>query len=114
MYARALALATRGVPTLKSIDRITAALRLVVAALDLPFPDVRISAATALTPFLGHRFPRIRAATAEAVYLALSEGEKADEMDPELEEALLETSWTQEVEAGVGARVAELVKLHVE
>lgn len=114
MYARALALATRGVPTLKSIDRITAALRLVVAALNLPFPPVREVASAALPPFLAHRFPRIRAAAAETTYLALQEGEGADEIDPELEEILLETNWGEEADAELAARVAKLVGLHLE
>lgn len=112
VYSRALALANRGVGTLKSIDRITAAMRVTVSALDLPHPDVRAAAAAALPPFLGHRFPRIRSASAEALYLALSEGERGDEMDPELEEALLETCWTDEV-GDVPAKVAELVSVHV-
>lgn len=113
LFARALALANRGVGTLKSIDRITAAMRLTVAALDLPHPEVRAGAAAALPPFLGHRFPRIRSASAETLYLALSEGERGDEMDPELEETLLETCWTDEVPADTPARVAEFVKIHV-
>jgi len=107
VYARALALAARGIPTLKSIDRITAAMRVVVACLSLPSEfTTRTKAVDALAPLLAHRFPRIRAMTAEAVYLFLSI--ELDELDPELEECLLETAWAQE--EGV-ARAPEAVEM---
>ncbi|BEJ12462.1 hypothetical protein CspHIS471_0209220 [Cutaneotrichosporon sp. HIS471] len=109
-YARAVSLATRGVPTLRSIYRITAALRLVVSALTLPFAEVRTTAAAALPPFLAHRFPRIRAATAESLYLALQE---EGDVEPELEEILLETSWAVEANTVLATHVAELVGVHV-
>ncbi|GMK59904.1 hypothetical protein CspeluHIS016_0901210 [Cutaneotrichosporon spelunceum] len=109
-YSRALSLAARGVPTLRSIDRITAALRLVVASLTLPFAAVRAAAAAALPPFLAHRFPRIRVAAAESVYLAL---EDEGDIEPELEEILLETSWTEDADAELATRVAELVSVRV-
>ncbi|CAK9785549.1 ARM repeat-containing protein [Cutaneotrichosporon oleaginosum] len=107
VYTRALSLATRGVPAFKSIDRITAALRLVVATLTLPFDRVQTAAAAALPAFLAHRFPRIRAAAAESTYLAL---EEEGELDPELEEMLLETNWAEEADAEAAGRVAELVR----
>lgn len=95
-YSRILALGSRGVVTLKSMDRLLAAMRVVVACLDLPpaYPNTRLKAADSLRPFLSHRFPRIRAQTAEAIYLHLSE--VSDELDPELEELLLETAWTED------------------
>lgn len=60
LYSRALALAARGASQIKSIDRLTAAMRVVVASLVLPFDGVRAKAADALLPFLAHRFPRVR------------------------------------------------------
>lgn len=107
---RALALAMRGVGVLKSIERIGAGMRVVVAALALPYPLLRVKAAGALEPLLVHRFPRIRAMTAEAVYLLLSE---EDEVEGELEEALLETSWTGEEASEAGPRVVVLLHEHV-
>lgn len=59
---------------------------------------------------LSHRFPRIRAMCAEQLYLALSEAIE-DEMNPRLEEDLLETEWTGdgalEKAEGVAGLVAE-------
>ncbi|TXT16051.1 hypothetical protein VHUM_00554 [Vanrija humicola] len=60
LYSRALALAARGASQIKSIDRLTAAMRVVVASLVQPFDGVRAKAADALLPFLAHRFPRVR------------------------------------------------------
>lgn len=91
-----------------------------MSALTLPFPSVRGAALDALPMFLAHRFPRVRhprlrrrradpwpqtrAMTAEHLYLTLSAIE--DEMEPDLEDVLLETSWTDE---GVGEAEAERV-----
>jgi hypothetical protein len=107
-YLRALSLATRGVPTLKSIDRIAAAMRVVVASLSLPPAfSARAKAIDALPAFLGHRFPRIRSITSEAIYLHLSE---LDEIDPQLEELLLETSWAEEEGIERAPQVAEMLR----
>lgn len=59
--------------------------------------------------FLAHRFPRIRAMTAEQLYLKLSE----DDVEPDLEEALLETSWTEPEALDVASRVGALLKAHL-
>lgn len=107
-HTTALALSTRGLSTIRSIDRLTAALGVVAMSLTLPFPAVRAKAAAALPQLLGHRFPRVRGIAAEKVYLALSE-----EMDPELEEVLLETTWTGEV-SDLPDRVGRLVAAMVD
>lgn len=60
--------------------------------------------------FLTHRFPRIRAVTAEQLYLKLSE----DDVDPDLEEVLLETSWTDEGVADEAAKVTALLRTTLE
>ncbi|KAL7418710.1 hypothetical protein Q5752_006393 [Cryptotrichosporon argae] len=86
----AVALAVRGVKSVKSVDRIAASMRLVVAA-----TKVELSAVDALPLFLAHRFPRIRTMTAEALYLVLAEAD--DDVAPALEEVLLETAWTDDV-----------------
>lgn len=48
--------------------------------------------------------------TSEALYLALSEGE----IDPELEELLLETTWGSDEAMAVSPKVVELVRQQVE
>lgn len=101
---RSLALATRGLTTIRSIERLTSALGVIAASLNLPFAAVRTKAASAIPAILGHRFPRIRGIGAEKIYLTLSERE----MDPELEELILETTWTDDVD-DQPAKVAELV-----
>lgn len=58
----------------------------------------------AIEAFLTHRFPRIRAVTAEQLYLKLSE----DDVDPDLEEVLLETAWTDD---GVNEEVTKVTAL---
>jgi hypothetical protein len=65
-----------------------------------------VKAAEAIEPFLAHRFPRIRAVTAEQLYLKLSE----DDVDPDLEEILLETEWTNEGAPEAAAKAIELLK----
>jgi hypothetical protein len=60
----------------------------------------------AIGAFLTHRFPRIRAVTAEQLYLRLSE----DDVDPDLEEILLETSWTDDGAAEEAAKVTILLR----
>jgi hypothetical protein len=48
----------------------------------------------------------MRALAAELLYLKLSE----DDVDPELEEALLETSWTEPEAANEATRVSSLLR----
>ncbi|WVQ76181.1 hypothetical protein IAR50_005840 [Cryptococcus sp. DSM 104548] len=109
-----LALATKGSASIKSIERISVAMRLVAATLSGPLA-VRSKAITYLPLYLNHRFPRIRAITSEELYLALSQVEDADDMDEELEEILLETEWvaTDAGEDGVdlGERAGRVVEL---
>jgi hypothetical protein len=110
-YARILGLAARGVPTLKSIDRIAAGMRATLACVSLPPSfETRARAADGLAPFLAHRFPRIRAMTAEALYLVLAE----DDVEPELEEALLETHWAEEEGVSRAPDVVEMLKSSLE
>lgn len=57
--ARLLGLAARGLTTLKSIDRLVAAMRVIVALFALPYPDVKRRAAGFVGSLLCHRFPRV-------------------------------------------------------
>ncbi|KAL1413220.1 hypothetical protein Q8F55_000973 [Vanrija albida] len=110
LYSRALALAARGASQIKSIDRLTAAMRVVVASLVLPFDGVRAKAADALLPFLAHRFPRIRMLTSEALYTTLTTD---GDIDEELEEVVLETEWTAPDGVDEAPRVVQLVREHL-
>lgn len=69
-------------------------------------PAVQAKAIDSLELFLSHRFPRMRAITAEQLYLKLSE----DDVEPELEELLLETSWTDSDAAEQAGPVARLLR----
>ncbi|ORY25084.1 armadillo-type protein [Naematelia encephala] len=101
--SKILALACRSIGQIKSIERLIATMKLVVAAL-VANTQLKVTAIKHLQLFLAHRFPRIRVLSAEHLYLVLSEAE--DEIDPELEDVLLETSWIDE---NVGSEEAETV-----
>jgi hypothetical protein len=77
-----------------------------IALLPLRIPTCQEKVIDAIGSFLTHRFPRIRAVTAEQLYLKLSE----DDVDPDLEEALLETSWTDEGVTDEAAKVTALLR----
>jgi len=96
--AQIIAVASRGIAQTKSIERISAAMKLATSSI-LLHSDASLEA---LPLFLAHRFPRIRAMTSEQLYLTLS----TDDIEHELEEILLETSWTDK---GVGAEEAAKV-----
>ncbi|CAE6461319.1 unnamed protein product [Rhizoctonia solani] len=85
----ALGLAGKGAERLKNVERITAAMKVVVDFVALP-PTAN-SASKYVEPFLGHHFPRVRADTAEALYL-LTQTQDLEESE-ELEGLLLQTTW---------------------
>ena len=74
--------------------------------MSLSIPDVQAKAVDSVGLFLSHRFPRIRAMTAEQLYLKLSE----DDVEPDLEESLLETNWTDAVAMEEAGRVVALLR----
>ncbi|KAG8732788.1 hypothetical protein FRC11_010958 [Ceratobasidium sp. 423] len=84
-----LGLAGRGAERLKNVERITAAMKVVVDFVALP--PTASSASKYTTSFLGHRFPRVSADTAEALYL-LTQTQDLEESE-ELEGLLLQTAW---------------------
>ena len=77
-----------------------------IAFLPLRMPACHEKVVDAIGSFLTHRFPRIRAVAAEQLYLKLSE----DDVDPDLEDILLETSWTDDGLAEQAARVTTLLR----
>ncbi|KAK8845579.1 hypothetical protein IAR55_006295 [Kwoniella newhampshirensis] len=97
----------KGLGSIKSIERISAAMRLVIACL-LLHGSVRLKAIDYVPLFLAHRFPRIRAMASEEIYLALSGLD--EDIDEELEEVLLETDWVGQGVEKDADRVVELLK----
>lgn len=75
---------------IKSVPRLNDSAKIVIGLLSIS--PVAHKAVEALPSFLKHRFPKVRSTTAEALYLAL-QGMDA-EFDDEVEEALLQTTWT--------------------
>ncbi|OCF31205.1 cofactor D [Kwoniella heveanensis BCC8398] len=113
LYQRILIIACKGLSSIKSIERITVSMRVVIAFLSAP-TSARVKAVDNLPIFLGHRFPRIRALASEEVYLALS-ATVEDELPEELEETLLETDWVgQEYAAGVDIVVESIRGLDIQ
>ncbi|OXB38247.1 hypothetical protein LQV05_006482 [Cryptococcus neoformans] len=104
---KSLGAAARGLGNIKSIERISAAMRVVIACLTAPL-EVRSKAASLVSLFLAHRFPRIRAMASEEIYLALSELD--DDMGDELEQVLLETDWVGSGVEGQAERVVQLLQ----
>ncbi|ORX34799.1 armadillo-type protein [Kockovaella imperatae] len=86
--------ASKGLATIKSVDRITAVMSLVMVTIKRPGPQLRKQAITIIPRLLSHRFPRVRSLTAEKLYLALTED--GDDVDPELEDLLLGVAWATE------------------
>ncbi|KAJ1303413.1 hypothetical protein OPQ81_011604 [Rhizoctonia solani] len=84
-----LGLAGKGAERLKNVERITAAMKVVVDFIALP--PMASAASGYIETFLGHRFPRVSADTAEALYL-LTQTHDLEESEG-LEELLLETAW---------------------
>jgi hypothetical protein len=78
-----------------------------IAFLPVQMPACHEKVVEAIGSFLTHRFPRIRAVTAEQLYLKLSE----NDVDPDLEDILLETSWTDDGLADEAARVTALLRV---
>ncbi|KAL4251881.1 Tubulin-folding cofactor D [Abortiporus biennis] len=85
-----LTVATRNVSKLKSVQRINLSMKVVVNL--LPVGALRSECINRLPDFLCHQYPRIRADTAEYLYIVLQSKDLGYETD-EAEEILLETDW---------------------
>ncbi|QRV92384.1 tubulin folding cofactor D [Ceratobasidium sp. AG-Ba] len=86
---RALDQAGKGGDRLKNVQRILGAMKVCVDFIALK-PVARV-ACTYTEAFLGHRFPKVSADTAEALYLLIQTQDIGE--SEELEELLLETPW---------------------
>ncbi|WWC99224.1 hypothetical protein V866_006120 [Kwoniella sp. B9012] len=104
-----LSSACKGIPNIKSIERITNCMRVVISCLSSTLPaNLKMESAQYLNLFLGHKFPRIRAITSEELYLKLSS--TYDELPDELEEILTGIEWTSEEYKDKLEEVIELIK----
>ncbi|WWC85834.1 uncharacterized protein L201_000701 [Kwoniella dendrophila CBS 6074] len=102
-----LAIACKSIGSIKSIERITSSMRLVLSFLGKRGLSWE-KAIGHLPLFLGHRFPRIRAISSEELYLTLSSTD--DEISDELEEILTEAEWTGSGYDKDVERVIELIR----
>ncbi|KAI0632121.1 TBCD protein [Trametes polyzona] len=93
-----LALVTRNVSRLKNPQRINVSMKCLVNL--LPMAELQGECIAQLSQFLSHQFPRVRADTAEYLYLVLSSKDTGLETD-EVEEVLLETEWSSTDKAKV-------------
>ncbi|KAJ7459837.1 TBCD protein [Mycena latifolia] len=85
-----LAIVTKNVGRLKSIQRIHESMKIVVNT--LAFPTLFERCVASLPDFLAHHFPSIRSDSSEYLYLVLQGTDLGRETD-EVEEVLLETEW---------------------
>ncbi|WVQ62666.1 uncharacterized protein L199_000813 [Kwoniella botswanensis] len=104
-----LSAACKGISNIKSIERITTCMRVVISCLSNALPaNLKMKSVEHLSLFLGHKFPRIRAITSEELYLKLSS--TYDELPDELEEILTGIEWTSEECKDKLVEVIELMK----
>lgn len=99
--------AGKGAEKLKNVQRILGAMKVVVDLIALK--PVTETACTYIERFLGHRFPKVSADTAEALYI-LTQTQDVGESE-ELEELLLETSWIALDDQARIAKAKEAVEL---
>ncbi|EKM79449.1 hypothetical protein AGABI1DRAFT_120846 [Agaricus bisporus var. burnettii JB137-S8] len=88
-----LDLVTRNVGRFKNVQRIQESMKITVNLIAIEVVSRR--AISCLSDFLVHPYPRIRADTAEYLYLFL-QGTDALEIEEEAEEILLETEWSSD------------------
>ncbi|KAG8991349.1 hypothetical protein FRB94_014621 [Tulasnella sp. JGI-2019a] len=89
-----LACAVRNMGNAKSAQRVMTAAKLVSGLVGVP--AISAEAAKCIPTFLCHKFPKVRTSTAEDLYLAIQSLET--EVDGEVEELLLETTWNTAVD----------------
>ncbi|KAG8857950.1 hypothetical protein FRB96_005441 [Tulasnella sp. 330] len=89
-----LACTIRNIENAKSAQRVMAAAKLVTGLAAIP--AISAEAVQRLPTFLCHKFPKVRTSTAEELYLVI-QGLETD-VEEEVEELLLETTWNADVE----------------
>ncbi|KAI0761942.1 TBCD protein [Trametes elegans] len=105
-----LVLVSRNAARLKNPQRINVSMRCLVNL--LPMAELQRECIAQLSQYLTHQYPRVRADTAEYLYLVLSSKETGIDTDA-VEEILLETEWSSgniEAVQDAASRCIELLK----
>ncbi|KAI0354961.1 TBCD protein [Trametes cingulata] len=103
-----LSLVCRNVARLKNPQRIAVSMRCLVSL--LPIKELQRDCISQVSQYLAHQYPRVRADTAEYLYLVLSSKETGLETE-EVEEILLETEWSSQDMAMVDGAVKRCIDL---
>ncbi|KAI1789614.1 ARM repeat-containing protein [Ganoderma leucocontextum] len=101
-----LSLVTKNASRLKNPQRINMSMRCLVNLLLIS--ELQQECISQLSTYLGHQYPRVRADTAEYLYLVLSSKDTGLETD-DVEEILLETEWSSKVSTEEAGRCVELL-----
>ncbi|KAF7797405.1 hypothetical protein EIP86_008600 [Pleurotus ostreatoroseus] len=101
-------IASRNISRIKNVQRIDLSMRIVVNMLSLP--ALRASSIEQLPNFLAHQYPKIRANTAEYLYLILQSKDVGGDTD-EAEGVILETEWSSSNVASVHEAALQCAKL---
>ncbi|KAG9019897.1 hypothetical protein FRB90_000027 [Tulasnella sp. 427] len=88
-----LSLASRNADKIKSVPRLNDSAKIVIGLLAIP--SVADKAVDKLPVYLKHGYPKVRSTTAENLYLALQGMDI--EFEDEVEDALLQTTWTDDL-----------------
>ncbi|KAI9058356.1 TBCD protein [Trametes sanguinea] len=88
-----LSLVSRNASRLKNPQRINVSMRCLINL--LPMSELQVECVSQLSQYLAHQYPRVRADTAEYLYLVLSSKDTGMDTD-EVEEILLQTEWSSE------------------
>ncbi|RPD62432.1 ARM repeat-containing protein [Lentinus tigrinus ALCF2SS1-7] len=103
-----LSLVTKNASKLKNPQRINVSMKCLVNL--LPLPDLQKDCIQPLFTYLAHQYPRVRADTAEYLYLVLSSKDTGLDTD-EVEEILLETEWSSRDVAMVQDKARRCIEL---
>ncbi|KZT12037.1 TBCD protein [Laetiporus sulphureus 93-53] len=103
-----LSIASRNVPRLKNHQRIIMSMRIVANL--LPVASLRQECIDRLPDFLTHQYPKVRAETAEHLYVVLQSKDLGYETD-EVENVLLEAEWMSSDLSAVQDAARECVDL---
>ncbi|KAH7912534.1 ARM repeat-containing protein [Hygrophoropsis aurantiaca] len=88
-----ISVSSKNISRLKNVQRIQEAMKIAVNLLAFPSRSIAKSCVDRLAGFLAHSFPKIRASTAEYLYVVLQSKDFSWEND-EIEDLLLETEWS--------------------
>ncbi|EIW80977.1 ARM repeat-containing protein [Coniophora puteana RWD-64-598 SS2] len=103
-----LSLVSRGVQRLKNVQRIYESMKITINLLGVP--EITDDSIPRLVEYLGHLFPRVRAAAAEHLYMVL-QTKDFDWQTDEIEELLLETEWPNIDLDEAKAKASDIVKI---